>query len=102
MNNYEYILDNLWRLTTPQRQALQARRASRCHKPFHYTALLRRRSEGSEAGGVIFRRQLSRRLQAHVGCRPNRSILLFVNKLNNYYSFQQNHYSTILLQFHLV
>jgi hypothetical protein len=50
-----------------QRQALQARRASRRHEPLHYTALLRRRSEGSENGGVIFRRQLSRRLQAHVG-----------------------------------
>jgi hypothetical protein len=51
-----------------QRQALQARRASRRHDLFHYTVFLRRRSEGSEAGGVVFRRQLSRRLQAHVGC----------------------------------
>jgi hypothetical protein len=53
-------------LSTAQRQALQARRASRRHELCHYTAFLRRRSEGSETGGVIFCRQLSRRLQAHV------------------------------------
>jgi hypothetical protein len=58
------IIVSLW---NAQRQSLQARRASRRHEPFHYTALRRRRSEGSETGGVIFRRQLSRRLQAHVG-----------------------------------
>jgi hypothetical protein len=50
-----------------QRQALQARRAIRRHEPLYYTAILRRRCEGSEAGVVIFRRQLSCRLQAHVG-----------------------------------
>jgi hypothetical protein len=50
-----------------QRQALQARRARRRHELCYYTALLRRRSEGSETGSVVFRRQLNRRLQAHVG-----------------------------------
>jgi hypothetical protein len=63
-----YLLSfSLQPIALAQRQALQARRASRRHVLCHYTAFLRRRSEGSETGGVIFGRQLSRRLQAHVG-----------------------------------
>jgi hypothetical protein len=75
--DYLLQIDVIYYSCFSQRQAAQARRASRRHKPFHYIALLRRCSEGSKMGGVIFRLQWGRRQQAHVG----RNILM--NKLSS-------------------
>jgi hypothetical protein len=74
--DYSSKSQNYWLiLCCAQRQALQARRA----KPpivawtmffldyYILKSVFWRRSEGSETGGVIFRRLLSRRLEAHVG-----------------------------------
>jgi hypothetical protein len=54
-------------IETTQRQALQARRALPAQGMLELYDFSAPACEGSETGGVVFRRQLSRRLQAHVG-----------------------------------
>jgi hypothetical protein len=57
------------------------RRTEHCRRKdgLNYTTFLRRHCEGSETGGVIFRRQLSHPVQAHVRRIFQKSFYIYTN-----------------------